>query len=100
MGDKYVAAGEPDEVDLGSLISVYPNPTSGKINFVLDAKIDSKIILRVFDLLGQSVVLETAKSDSDIIMKELDLSNLAKGVYVLTVEIEGVNVKTISVVVE
>lgn len=62
--------------------SVYPNPTSSELN-VSAAKNISKIEL--FNILGQRVHSETVQANQ----KQLNISNLQKGVYVMEVTIEN-----------
>lgn len=57
---------------------LYPNPTiNGKVN--IDTALDAPKQIHVFDVLGTQV-LQTI-----ILGKELNLSNLDKGVYILRV---------------
>jgi Secretion system C-terminal sorting domain len=65
-------------------ISITPNPTSDKINIYLNQDIgsDSKATMTLYDVTGRQVLTQTITTDAC----QLDLSNLAKGVYVLTVQ--------------
>lgn len=62
--------------------SVYPNPTSGQLNVSAVQNI-SKIEL--FNILGQRVLSETVQATQ----KQLTISNLQKGVYVMEVTIDN-----------
>ncbi len=62
--------------------SVYPNPTSGQLN-VSAAKNISKVEL--FNLLGQRVQSNTENANQ----KQLDISNLQNGVYLMEVTIDN-----------
>ena len=64
-------------------ITVYPNPTSGFIN-INHNKVIKK--LNIFNLLGKLVL----KADANLAQSTLDISSLAKGVYILVItDIEG-----------
>ena len=56
-------------------VSVYPNPTKGQVNVVSKSAIKSILLV---DMNGRAV-----KSFDNI--KQLDLSGLAKGVYLLNI---------------
>jgi len=61
--------------------SVYPNPTSGQLNLSAAQNI-SKVAL--FNILGQRVLSETIDANQ----RQLNISNLQKGVYVMEVTID------------
>jgi hypothetical protein len=69
-----------------SLIEVYPNPASDKINLVVDA--NGEAIIRIMDLSGRIVFNNTINSQGfDHV--GIDVSHLIKGYYLVTVEING-----------
>ncbi len=60
-------------------ISIYPNPTSGQFNLVLNSELDSKVNIQVVNALGQVInTLKDVEANQAITM---DLSNEAAGVY-------------------
>ncbi|QBN20376.1 T9SS type A sorting domain-containing protein [Flavobacterium nackdongense] len=61
--------------------SVYPNPTSGQLNLSAAQNI-SKVAL--FNILGQKVLSETIEANQ----RQLNISNLQKGLYVMEVTID------------
>ncbi len=65
------------------VLSVYPNPTSGQLNVLLSAEnINAKVSL--YDMQGrQANVPVSAQSATEVSM---DLSGLAKGVYILAID--------------
>ena len=67
-------------------ISIFPNPTTGKTNIILNG-ITGSAVLDIYSILGQSVFSENVNGNNKT---ELDLSNLPKGVYFVKVN----NVKT------
>ncbi len=64
-------------------LSIYPNPTTGKFNLVLDLNADKMVNLEVVNALGQVVErLNSVKSNQTVTM---DLSNEATGMYYVRV---------------
>ncbi|HSY75419.1 MAG TPA: T9SS type A sorting domain-containing protein, partial [Bacteroidia bacterium] len=74
--------------ELSSLL-VYPNPTRGMINFSLDLPSKQNITLKVYNTLGQVMSVTNYGKISGHISKEIDLSGLSKGVYILQVSGEN-----------
>lgn len=56
-------------------ISIYPNPTNGKIS----VETDEEILIKIYSISGIEVYQQTINKDNNIV----DLSNLANGVYFL-----------------
>lgn len=56
---------------------IYPNPTSGIVQLNMDAK-----TITVTDILGKSLFIQKN-------VKNIDLSNLTKGIYFLNIEMEN-----------
>jgi hypothetical protein len=76
-----------DENNLGKA-AVFPNPSNGVLNVELNA--NAAATVTVVDVLGQVVY----RSNENFVAGErkmINLSNKAKGMYILTVEGEGVN---------
>ena len=76
------------EDNLSEVVSIFPNPSNGVVNVELDATTDATVT--VVDVLGQVVY---AANENFVAgeRKVIDLSNNAKGMYILSVEGEGVN---------
>ena len=69
-------------------VSVFPNPSNGVINVELNTNAEAAVT--VVDVLGQVVY----RSNENFVAGErkmINLSNKAKGMYILTVEGEDVN---------
>jgi hypothetical protein len=71
-------------VDLNSL-SVYPNPSTGLFTFSLDIVNKQNITLKVYNAIGQVMSVTNYGKISGHFSKEIDLSGLSKGVYILQV---------------
>lgn len=68
-------------------ISLFPNPTTGVFTIAMNDCIDCTYMINVYDILGNLVFTEknTAGSES----KTIDLSHLAKGIYHVQVNNNG-----------
>ena len=74
-----------DETEISNEFSVFPNPSTGLVNVQLGNTQDQ--LIEVFNLSGQKVFTNNFQANSGII--SLDLGNLAKGVYTMTLTSEG-----------
>ncbi|MEL7118298.1 MAG: T9SS type A sorting domain-containing protein, partial [Bacteroidota bacterium] len=72
----------------GDEFKVYPNPTQGQITIDLQAIIGNSAVLNVYNMVGQQVYSENMGMVYDA-QKQLDLSNLEKGTYLITIESAG-----------
>ena len=67
-------------------IAVYPNPSSGRVFVLLpDELVNAEIDFEVFDALGRRVLERRSSRDKRV---ELDLSNLADGLYSVLIRME------------
>ena len=81
-------------------LSAYPNPTTGMLTVNFEAHESAKYSLRVTDLLGNVMMSHSIAASEGLNMQELNLSHVAKGMYLLTIETEGENAQTLRLVVE
>jgi PKD repeat protein len=92
----YSSLGLSENKELG--IAIFPNPSDGKFNLDITSGIVSTISLTVYNTLGIVVYTENDVKFNGKLHKTLDLSNLARGVYHLNVEGNGIS-NTIRVVI-
>jgi hypothetical protein len=78
----------------------YPNPTAGLLNVSFQAEKSAKYIVKVVDLLGNVVISDVISASEGSNLQELNLSNVAKGMYLLSIETDGASAQTLRVVVE
>lgn len=78
--------------DPSGQLSLFPNPTTGIVTISLNECENCNYQLKVFDILGNLVYSNQNKTDGQT--KTIDLSHLAKGVYQLQVEYNGVTKNT------
>lgn len=64
-------------------ISIYPNPATSKLNLVFEGNIPKNLIVNIYDSKGSLVKSETLSDN------EINTTNLAQGLYLLTIEAEG-----------
>jgi hypothetical protein len=74
--------------ELNSRISVYPNPTEGKLRVDFDRVAASDIQIRVYSVHGQ-LVKDLRPDQSGTFSQELDLTNVAEGTYMIQVIADG-----------
>jgi len=81
-------------------LTAFPNPSQGKITVAFDAPADGRYSMRVVDLLGKSVINNDLNAVAGHNVQEIDLSGVAKGIYLLNVQSEGGDVQTLRLVLE
>lgn len=64
---------------------IYPNPSNGEITLEIEQKGENDIKIEIFNITGQLVYTETIKKQPGIVKKELNIGNLAKGLYVVNI---------------
>jgi len=69
-------------------VSVFPNPTSGEVNVNFANAPTGILSIQVFNTLGESILLKETEG-AGIVNERLDLSDLADGVYFITVQAAG-----------
>lgn len=75
------------------IVQISPNPASDYLMVMFDKKAKGEYQLSVFDAAGKTIQLHEVNV-SDGSMKKIDLSKLASGVYVLSVQQVGVEVES------
>lgn len=68
---------------------LYPNPSNGKITLDFFSENPGDFTLRVMDILGQTLISSQNNSSLGLNTKEIDLSSLAKGVYMIGLKLDG-----------
>ena len=81
-------------------ISVFPNPTTGKFTVSFISENESKYTLKVFDILGETIIQKTIQSIEGINSREVDLSDSPKGIYLLMMYRDGEALKGVKIIVE
>jgi hypothetical protein len=81
-------------------LSVYPNPTTGKVVVAFNSGRTATYKLTVVDIIGRIITSENISTIEGYNEKAIDLEHAAKGIYILLIEIEGVEAGKLKIVVE
>ena len=76
---------EAQQVDAGTL-SAYPNPTAGMLNIEFNAVEKSNASVSVIDLSGRTIMNSSQTVTAGSNNLQLDLTNVAKGAYMIRVK--------------
>ncbi len=79
-------------------VKVYPNPVQSIANLVINtAQANTDIKIVITDLTGKSVYTEEFVSSTNSVTKQIDMSNLIKGTYIITLYFDGIEKQSIKV---
>ncbi|MFZ7144052.1 MAG: T9SS type A sorting domain-containing protein, partial [Bacteroidota bacterium] len=81
-------------------IGAYPNPTSGKAIVSFYAATESKYIVKVTDMIGNTLISDVVNANADYNTTEIDLTGVAKGMYMVSVTANDGTTETLRLVVE
>jgi len=74
-----------NELELEQQISMFPNPTNGKVTITLEGQVTPELTVSVYNLLGETMV-GPVKYKAGTTSMQLDLSNVASGVYMVKIQ--------------
>jgi hypothetical protein len=79
-------------------LKVYPNPVHNIANVELSTQVDnSHVTIRITDISGVTVYQNEFVSTSNSIKKQIDMSRLGKGTYLVTAFVDGVVKESVKV---
>jgi hypothetical protein len=78
-----VNVGVLNSINKNTFLSIYPNPASNKLNIKFEGNVPQNLIAHIYDSKGSLIKSET------IVGNEIDINNLAQGLYLLTIESKG-----------
>ena len=81
-------------------LSAYPNPTSGKAIVSFNASEKAKYLVKVSDMIGNTLVSNVVNAIEGNNTQEIDLTGVAKGLYMISVTTENGATQTLRLVVE
>ncbi|MCW3122930.1 MAG: C-terminal target protein [Flavipsychrobacter sp.] len=84
-----VAVGSP-KTEIASVI-VFPNPSNGNINLLWNETVTEKGNVSISDITGREVYNTNITMTQGTGSKQIDLSNLASGTYMISVNSESIN---------
>ncbi|MGE0637110.1 MAG: T9SS type A sorting domain-containing protein [Bacteroidia bacterium] len=70
-------------------ILIYPNPSRGLFNWSVNSLNSINTEIKVFDTMGKLIFIQNQKSTNQIKAGVIDLSNEAKGIYVVQISVDG-----------
>lgn len=73
---------------------VFPNPNKGTFNIELNLNFNSDVDIMIFDMVGKAVFTDKSTSFSGYYKKEIDLSNLAKGIYTANIIVNNETIRS------
>ncbi len=80
-------AGNQPEVVKALATQVFPNPTTGLLNVQFNSELnDQAYVINVLDLSGRVVLSTEGKANAGSNLQVLDLTNLAKGMYMISLQ--------------
>ncbi|MEL7534264.1 MAG: T9SS type A sorting domain-containing protein, partial [Bacteroidota bacterium] len=78
--DSAVFTSVEGQIDLVENFQVFPNPTAGELNILIETERPTDMELKIYNLQGQKVMREVNRNISRVDRK-IDLSSLTAGVY-------------------
>jgi hypothetical protein len=85
---------------IGTSASLYPNPTSGKTTVKFESVNAAKYVISVVDVTGRIIIRDEMTAAEGINMHELDLTSVARGIYLVRMETAGEQAQLLKVTVE
>ena len=73
-------------------ISVYPNPSRGEFNIIFDLESRQHVYLSITNYLSEVIFTEELKDQEGQHNKTIELSNKAKGIYMLNITTNNQNI--------
>ena len=67
-------------------LSIYPNPFNDIVNISLETDTSDDVLISLFDMRGREVIRSKYTNQSATFKRELNLSSLSSGVYILNVK--------------
>ena len=77
-------------------LQVYPNPAHNELNVLFNTTMDADYLLQLMDVTGRIVISDKGKGTGDELHRILEVSQLAKGSYIIQLKTEqGTSQKSI-----
>ena len=72
-----------------AFFEVFPNPTDGKINLIINETLQGKVVIEVYNLLGERMMAQQIEHLQKGEALSLDLSHLVSGLYTIKLNTEN-----------
>lgn len=86
--------------NLFETFNAYPNPTAGNVTVSFNSDYKAKGIIKLVDLTGRELISKEFSIEEGLNSRELTLENIAKGLYLISVQAEGREGQWVRLVVE
>ena len=73
------------EIGFDNNVSIIPNPSNGNVNITI-SDADKNVTLTIYNIIGETVKSYATTESTSIFNKNLDLSNLANGTYLVKIQ--------------
>ncbi len=83
-----LAVASTNELETVNPLAVYPNPSTSILNVELDATV-ADYTVTIYDLSGKQLIEKTVNGNTGVQKTTLDVANLAKGSYIVSVATAG-----------
>jgi hypothetical protein len=101
IGEPGTPAGVREEQALQAIqADAYPNPTSGRVTVEFISSATGQYVARVTDVLGRTRLYTEGSAQIGLNADKLDLGNLARGVYMLNIEMKGQPAHVVRILVQ
>ena len=68
-------------------ILIYPNPCNNILNIQFEIQKPSEITISLYNYLNQQVIIETSDKYEGLFIREMNITDLSKGIYLLKIQI-------------
>ena len=83
-----------------SALSAYPNPTNGITTVSFYSNQNARYSIKIVDIIGKTLISESVSAIEGYNEKEINLENVSKGLYFITIQSEGKDSQTLRLIVE
>ena len=81
-------------------VVAFPNPTTGKATISFNSASESRYLVKVTDVLGNTLMSNAVNAISGYNTQDIDLTGVAKGIYMISVTAADGNTQTLRLIVE
>jgi hypothetical protein len=81
-----LAVFKPNYIPFGSNVKVYPNPATSSLEIIYEANNGTDLAtIQVIDVNGRVVLVDDVESVNDVVLHDIDVSNLPNGYYIVAI---------------
>lgn len=75
-----------NESNNSSTFSLVPNPNNGNFSLIFNNEIKGSITIKIYDITSRLIIEKVINKDIDVLTENINLSNLNKGLYFITID--------------